>query len=184
LKKLAAILLLALFLFNLCGYRLWFSYVQFQHDTQLQASFDRNAYNESDLVAIKVPINLPYQVDWKNYERVDGELNYKGKILRYVKQKLVNGEMIFLCLPDHGKVHLQSAKNEFVKYANDVQSNSPSGKSNNNILKNVLSEYDANDPIAVAFTPSVAQPEHLPALPVFISSCFLSCPEQPPEIQG
>ena len=127
-KKLAAISLLSLLLFNLVGYRLLFAYTLQQWDARITASLDRETYNENDLITLKVPLSLPYQTDWKEYERVDGEITISGQLYKYVKRKVVHGELVLLCLPDPHKTNLETAKDEFFKQANNLQSSSPAKK--------------------------------------------------------
>ncbi len=128
LKKSIAIFFLALFLFNLIGYKSLFYYLQQQSDEQFRASLDKNDYNAQDLITIKIPLSVPYQVESKDFERVDGEINLDGKIYKYVKRKISNGDLILLCLPDQNKMRLQTAKDDFFKFANDLQQNSSSKK--------------------------------------------------------
>ena len=75
-------------LLNLAGYKVLFHFLQQRADSQLQASLDKQQYNEQDLVTIKVPLSLPYQTNWKEFERVDGEIKLDGKIYKYVKNNL------------------------------------------------------------------------------------------------
>src|SRR3954468_10461810 len=86
LKKLAAILLLALFVFNTAAYRLLIEYVQARADAKLEARLDKGYYNKDELITVKVPINLPYQTNWKEFERIDGEMNVNGTVYKYVKR--------------------------------------------------------------------------------------------------
>ena len=184
-KKLAAILLIAIFLFNLFGYRLLFNYAQQQSDIRLEASLDKDEFDEAELVSIKVPLSLPYLNNQQNFERVDGEITVKGKIYKYVKRKIVDGNLILLCLPDNNKMRIESAKEEFFKYANDLVQNNHSKKSKDSkgAFKNLTGEYD-NSP--VQFTPPYSVPNiiiyrvsdrlnYLPSSPH-------SSPEQPPEL--
>ncbi|HKG69981.1 MAG TPA: hypothetical protein VKA92_14000, partial [Segetibacter sp.] len=122
-KKLSAIFLIALFLFNLFGYRILFNYEQQQSDVRLEASLDKQDYNDADLVTIKVPLSLPYVNNQQNFERVDGEITVNGKILKYVKRKIADGNLILLCLPNDHKMRIESAKEEFFKYTNDLVQN-------------------------------------------------------------
>ena len=182
-KKLATISLLILLLFNFVGYRLLFYALQQQADKQLQTRLDNEAYNDEDLITIKVPLSLPYLTNWKDFERTDGEITLDGKIYHYVKQKVYEGEMILMCLPDEQKMHLENAKDDFFKLANELLSNSSTSKKSSDntvVMKLVISDYDklqtasntfyfnqitglyANDPAA-----SLEQGEHL-------------IPEQPP----
>ncbi|MGI8952758.1 MAG: hypothetical protein ACR2FN_14375 [Chitinophagaceae bacterium] len=185
LKKLSAILLFALLLFNLAGYRIWFYYAQMQSDQQLETSFDNNNYNENDLIAIKIPLVLPYQTNWKDFERVNGEVTLNGKIYKYVKRKLYDGELILLCLPDENKMRLQTARDDFFKFANDLQQNSSSKKSGNpsaGNFKNIISDFDKqfNEAITSSFIENIEYclPQNIHSL---ISRAH-SSPEQPPEI--
>ncbi|MEX6688380.1 hypothetical protein QTN47_12780 [Danxiaibacter flavus] len=145
LRKTSAILLLTIFCFNLFGYRVVFEYFQHKADRQLVDQLDRNEYSEEDLITLSVPLSLPYQTNWKEFERVDGEIEVNGKIYKYVKRKVANGEMVLKCLPDHQKMRLESARDDFFKYANDfVQSNSKkSGDSKPTTFKLVIPDYDA-----------------------------------------
>ncbi len=142
-KKIAAILLIALFLVNLGGYRLVFNYAQQQSDIQLQASFDSECYNEAEMLTLTIPTNLPYQNDRNSFERVDGEVTYEGKIYKYVKRKIVDGQLVLLCLPDHNKMRLQSAKDDFFKTANDLVQSNHSKKSDHS--KSTISKQGAGD---------------------------------------
>ena len=184
-KKLAAILLLFLFLFNLVGYRLWFNYAQQQLDKQLEASLDKHQYDAADLISIKVPLSMPYQVTQSNFERVDGEIKIEGKIYKYVERRIVNGEMELLCLPDQNKMQLQDAKNDFFKTTNDIAANNSEKKSDNaktSIFKNLTADYDQQ--IAV-YTIAMAVPSknnHSSRKTYSLSSTPHTPPGQPPDV--
>lgn len=143
-KKLASILLLLLLLFNFVGYRFVFDALQQKANRQLVVKLDNNNYNDADLVAITVPLSMPYLTDSKDFERKDGEITIDGKIYHYVKQKISQGNLILMCLPDEQKMHLQSAKDEFFKLANELQNNNSSKKSGSNseVIKLVVSDYE------------------------------------------
>ncbi len=184
-KKLSAILLIALFLFNLFGYRILFNYEQQQSDMRFEASLDKQDYNDADLVTIKVPLSLPYVNNQQNFERVDGEITVNGKILKYVKRKISDGNLILLCLPDHNKMRIESAKDEFFKYANDLVQNNQSKKSGNSkspVFKNLLSEYNLN---TSDYASAVCNMLHIYTFPLqskLLPSSHCNLPEKPPEI--
>ena len=143
-KKLTAIFLIVIFLFNIGGYRLWFYFELQKSDKKIETSLDEEEYNEAELITLKVPLSLPYQTNWKEFERVNGEIKLEGKIYKYVKRKVQNGELILLCIPDHNKMQLETAKADFFKYSNDLIQNNSSKKSGNSqsiLFKNIGSEY-------------------------------------------
>lgn len=184
-KRLSAILLIALFLFNLFGYRVIFNYAQQQSDFRFATSLDKNDYNDADLITIKVPLSLPYLNNQQNFERVDGEITLNGKILKYVKRRITDGNLVLLCLPDNNKMRIKSAKDEFFKYANDLVQNSQSKKSGNTksgVFKIFLSEYDINNFEHNFSFCSILKCYNNACGLGFLPSSYYSLPEQPPEI--
>ena len=107
-KRLAAILLVSVLLFNWFGYRVLTDIIEHQADLVLEQRLDNSDYDESQLIEIKVPIELPYQTNWKEFERVDGEIEVDGIHYKYVKRKIVNGELVLLCLPNKSKTESKS----------------------------------------------------------------------------
>lgn len=142
--------MIALFLFNLVGYRFIFDYAQKQSDIRLEASLDNDDYNDAELITLQVPLTVPYQIDRQDFERVNGEVSYQGKIYKYVKRKISGGQLVLLCLPDHNKMRLQSAKDDFFKNANDLVQNNHSKKSDHSKtnVKNISSDYIAATELA------------------------------------
>ena len=102
-------------------------YVQQKADTHFEIKLDNKEYNESELIEIRVPVTLPYQTDWKEFERVSGEININGMHYKYVERKLEAGEMIYKCIPDTDKAKLLNARENFFKLVNDLQ-NQPEQK--------------------------------------------------------
>ena len=143
-KKLAAILLVSVMLFNWFGYRILSDIIEHQADLALEQRLDNSDYDESQLITIKVPIDLPYQTNWKEFERVDGEIEVDGIHYKYVKRTIYNDSLILLCLPHETKMKLQSARDEFFKLVSDLQNTSQSKKSDNGSStssKNPVTEY-------------------------------------------
>jgi len=180
-KRVAAILLLVLFLFNWVGYRLLSDYWQHRADTRLEAQLDQHQYNESSLIEIRVPLNMPYQTASSGFERYDGEIEYNGIHYKYVKRKIEDGQLVLLCLPNETKMRLQSARDEFFKLINDIQRSSQSKNSNTVSLKNPVTEYwqEQNNWCINAF---VALHNHYTSYGfVLPRSPSLITPAQPPE---
>jgi len=122
----------------------WFYYEVQSSDQKIEALLDKNDYEETDLITIRIPLSLPYQNDSKDFERISGEVNFNGKVYKYVKRKIENGEFVLMCLPDQHKTKLEKQKNDYFENSNDlVQNNSKkSGNSKLVFFKRVFSEYD------------------------------------------
>jgi hypothetical protein len=144
-KKITAILLLAIFAFNLFGYKLW-SYFAAQNATlQLTQALDNKQYNDEDLVLVTKAINLPYYNNTDEFTSAEGETEINGVYYRYVKYRINNNQLQMLCLPDNQKTKIRDAKNNYFSITADVEKkgdnkNMPS-KSN---AKSSISDFEEN----------------------------------------
>ena len=181
-KRLAAILFIGVFMFNWLGYRLLTDYLQHRSDTRLEAKLDRNDYDASRLIEMKVPLNIPYQTSSSDFERIDGEIEIDGIHYKYVKRKIENGQLVLLCLPNDTKTKLESAKDDYFKLVNDLQH--PSQNKNpgqGHTVKNPVTEYwqqSNNWSINAWLTDSRDYTRRNMVLP---SSPIITTPAQPPE---
>jgi hypothetical protein len=123
-RKSASIVLLLIVLFNMIGYKALFYYAEKKADASLEARLDKDLYEENELVTLKIPLFNPYQVEQNNFERVNGEVNINGKIFKYVKRKVSDGNLILLCIADEHKNVLKKAKSEYENAANGLPVNS------------------------------------------------------------
>lgn len=183
-KKITAIFFLILFSFNWFGYRLAYDYMQKQANKQLEVSLDNNDYNESQLIVIKVAVNLPYQTSWSSYERYNGEIQLNGVKYKYVKRKLANDTLYLKCIPNTKEMMLQTAKNDFFRLSNNLLQNSNSKKADNNasVFKNlqpVFSESSLGVEISTPFEDNAQN--WIPLKPTNLLSIIHLSPEQPPD---
>ncbi len=184
-KKVAAILLVIIFAFNLFGYRFVVDYLQHKADRQLEARLDKNQYDESQLIELKVPIHLPYQTSWSAFERYDGEINLNGTLYKYVERKVSNDTLYLKCLPNTKKMHLEIAKDDYFKNTNDLAQNSGSkkpGNSKTSGFKKVTSDYDSyNGRSGFSLSANFSQ-TFAGYIPLNLISSPRISPEQPPDI--
>ncbi|RFM27153.1 hypothetical protein DXN05_16980 [Deminuibacter soli] len=166
-------------LFNLFGYRLLFICLEQQHKVSLEASLDKNDYNNNDLFEIKIPLNIPYISDQQHFERVDGAITIAGKTYKYVKRKITNGELVLLCLPDAGKQRLDNAQKAFGAHANDL----PGAKKLPGLVKKSFPAVEYEQYFMAAVQQSIAAPA------IFVNtSCAATCCgytgfcDQPPQL--
>ena len=141
-KRAAAILLLLIFLFNWFGYRLLSGYLQTRALPDLEAQLDQEQYDPSQLIEMRVPLNMPYQLNSTEFERYDGEIEIQGVHYKYVKRRVENGQLVLLCLPNETKMRIQGAREEFFKLVNDLQQNNQGkGADHGHSIKNPVTEY-------------------------------------------
>jgi hypothetical protein len=144
-RKIAAILLLLVFVFNLFGYRLYVSFMVNNIDQSLEAALDQNNYNDDQLISIKKPINLPYYNNTKDFARAYGEVELNGVHYKYVKSRIYNDSLEMLCIPNTSKQQLLESKNKFTDVVFDLQKDTNKKSSNTNkafsFIK-MLSEFE------------------------------------------
>lgn len=119
-KKLVAILMVILFLFNVGGYYLLLFSLTYQTKTCLVARFDNDDYSDDETVILKIPITLPYPIFENGFQRVNGEFQYNRKHYRLIKQKLENDTLYIVCYQDRKTAQILDAFHDFVKIANDL----------------------------------------------------------------
>ena len=184
LRKIAAILLICLLLFNWYGYRFVTNYMQQKADTQLEARLDVNDYDESQLIEIRVELNIPYQYSWSNFERHSGEIELNGQIYAYVKRKVEDGYLVLKCIPNTIKQDIKNADNILFTVNNglDQERNGKNNSPLNSIFKSLLSDYE-NDQQNYSMDIRENSPHNsLNTDILFLKSVWLAVAEQPPEI--
>lgn len=184
-KQFATISLLLLLCFNWFGYRLLSDFLQQKADNRLEAKLDSEQYDPSQLIEIRVPINLPYHNDWDQFERFNGEIVLEGILYKYVKRKVEKGELVLLCLPNNEKQMLASARDQFFQLVNDIQQTSKgktSEKGNPSTTKNILSDYQPENNQWAIPSPEGTGIIFSHFLSRHIDPIYTESPEKPPEI--
>jgi hypothetical protein len=130
-------------LFNLFGYQFAISMMQQTASCQLDLKLDRTEYEEAELIEITVPLNMPYQERFTEFERHYGEINIDGKAYTYVKRKIAGDLLILKCIPNRSKEKLNAVKDDMAKAnsnaAMDHQGKNPVQKT---FAKNMIDEFD------------------------------------------
>lgn len=141
-KKIIAILLLALHVFNFAGYSAVFNLLQQRASTRIVDKLDKGVYDETELMEVKIPFPLPYATNWKEYERCDGEFEVSGIIYNYVKRKLCNDTLFLLCIPNHEKMKIATAKSDYARLSNDFAGSGKKSQPVSTSVKSVMNEYN------------------------------------------
>jgi hypothetical protein len=128
---------------------------------------------------------MPYQTDWADFERYDGEIVIHGVHYKYVKRKIEGGQLVLKCIPNQDKQRLESAKDEIFKATNDLQQDNSAKKSgapNTAVVKNVLSDYDNHQQLNFsALYAAVPAQSYNVYQPNLVADLIHSIPEQPPK---
>jgi hypothetical protein len=184
LKKIAAIFLLGILLFNWLGYRLVLNWMEQRADARMEAQLDRHDYDESQLIEIRIPLNMPYLTTQADFERCDGQVEVNGQHYNYVKRKIDNGQLVLKCIPNQERQRLQSARDTFFKLVNDLQDH-PAKKSsdgNTSLVKNFTGDYENQQAnIQLSSLLITSQTAYNLFRAPLLAHLMKATPEQPPE---
>jgi hypothetical protein len=139
LKKVAAILLLSVHLFYAGGYSFVFQYFIHEADVQMVKEMYANKIDDTKLILLKIPVNMPTVTDWSEYEVIAGQIQLKDAYYNYVRLKMTHDTMYLICRANKNKTLLEKANIITANQINDV----PLSKKSDPLAKkaNVLSEY-------------------------------------------
>ena len=155
--------------------------MQQKADVQLEASLDTKSIKESELFEIKIPLHLPYQTNWANYERYDGEVKLDGTIYKYVKRKVTSDTLHLMCIRNTKKMEYENAKSEFYKGANDLTSKNNSKKTPSITIKKMVVDAD-NVLFYIGIKEKIlGENNFYPSRAGSISNAHLISPKQPPD---
>lgn len=144
-KKVFAILLFSVHLFNLAGYTLVFRLLSQQNTTQTLQHIEEGNYSDDDLILVKVPVLLPYASDWSEYERYSGEIEWGGVHYNYVKRKVLNDTLYLMCLPDMNRTKLSDAHDQYTRKVNGDTNTSQKGSDTSAKVIVLSGEYTASE---------------------------------------
>lgn len=181
-KKLVATTLLIVHLFNLAGYPFMFRYLMQRSSQQLSQHIDNHRYHESDLMEIKVALNMPYLTPTDGYERIDGELTVGDKNYSYVKRKVLNDTLYLLCLPNQVKDKLTLAAVDYGKTVNDFDADS---RQDNAVKKlNIFNQYHAAITEYSFTSPLDIQVSNVSGVTSILPDSFIENQDRPPELDS
>ena len=182
-KKIAAIILLGLLLFNWVGYQLYTAVLQDRADKTLVADLDENNYSPADLILIKVPaIHISSYVNSKEFQRVDGKIEIEGVQYNYVKRRFNEGSLELICIPNRTSTRIQTAKDEFFKLVNDLQpGQSKKSDQHNTSFKGFTAEYYAETTLFHVPDQTIVMMKASDHYLLQIPSVYLTRAGQPPD---
>jgi hypothetical protein len=151
-------------------------------DRQLELALDNNEYDESELIELRVPLNIPYQNDQADFERHYGEMEINGKYYTYVKRKIEDGFLVLKCIPNNSKQKIRAVSHDFFKMTNGLDQEQQGKKQNNtSFAKNFWSEYDGRESDFTIGVFAQLINNHFPDNPASLYTICHTTPSQPPE---
>jgi len=144
--------------------------MQHQAGLQMMSELDRQQYNESQLISIKVPATrLSYYNSNTQFERVDGQIEINGVVCQYVKRRLYNDSLELLCIPNRTVMKLRMTGKEHFRLISDVEQ---------------APDYYIVTTLYQIKERSFTSVREWPFYHVHIPSTLLLIDERPPDVQG
>ncbi|HEY0054806.1 MAG TPA: hypothetical protein VGB63_05575 [Pedobacter sp.] len=134
-QKSLSIFLLSVFLFNIIGYKAVYFFELKQADARIEAKILKSDFSSNRLITLRVPLTLPYLTN-SNFESIEGEITVKGTTYKYIKRKIENNTLVFVCIDHYEKSRIQKNSDDYFKKVNDL----PAGMNKKPVLK-----QDKND---------------------------------------
>jgi hypothetical protein len=181
LRKLIAILLLSVHLFNLYGYNLLNRYFMYRSDKDMNEHIAKNMYKVQDLVMVKLPVNMPGIQSWSDFENISGQIQFKKACYNYVKLKLTKNAIYVMCIPNYEKTRLTNDNIINVRQIDDL----PGAKGNTTMLKKPsIDKFNLAVLVFEVKTQILAINTHYPITEVNPKGCFKETPYRPPDTTG
>lgn len=141
---------------------------------------DKDLYDESALIEIKVPLHTPYIPDRNTYERYDGQFEVNGVTYNYVKRKISADTLYMLCLPNKQSTRLLAVKKEYGKQVIDLPSQK---KEKDSPIKKAGEQPQCQDkPDAISFMTATTSLIHQDGyIRAKLSETYIPKEDQPPE---
>lgn len=121
-RKLTAILLWGILLFNWVGYRALHEYLQDRARRQLEARLDRQQFDPAALLHIKVAsTHLSYYNTSAAFERLDAQIDIQGVPYQTVARRILADSVEYVCIPNLTALGLRESRNAYFSFVNDLR---------------------------------------------------------------
>jgi hypothetical protein len=179
-RKITAILLMLVLVFNFYGYRIVISLLQNKADQKLETRIDNKDYNESQLIELRVSLNMPYQERYTEFERHYGEINIDGKLYTYVKRKIEGDVLVLKCIANESKQQLKQTANDLTK-SNSGQDQENNSKKHIASFKPFASDFDDTNQFCHLSINNIYNSTLAPCYSALLKDVLIKTPHQPPK---
>jgi len=140
LRNIFSFVLMILLMLNVMGYYGLFVGWQYKNDRDMTEKLDAGNYDNAETITIRIPLTVPYAMDSREFERVNGEFEYNGEFYRLIKQKLSQDTLFIVCVKDQENKRIHQALSGFVKSFSDKPADH---SSNTKTAVNFIKDYIA-----------------------------------------
>ena len=121
------------------GYHGVFLGLHWHNDKAVTNALDTDTYDLSSTITIRVPVSIPYMPDQAEFERVDGQFEYKGELYRLIKQRYAEDTLTVVCVVDTGHRKIDMALADYIRALSDNAADTkPVSKTTVSFIKDYL----------------------------------------------
>lgn len=154
--------------------------MQQKADAQLESRIDNHEYDESQLVEMRVQLDLPHQSRFTGFERHYGEIVINGKAYTYVKRKMEGDVLVLKCIANESKQQLtKTADNQARNNSGQDQENN--GKKQNAAVKTFSGDFDDKNQFCNLDIAAMLNRVHSVSYAASLSDVLILTPHQPPQ---
>jgi hypothetical protein len=177
-RKLLAISLLCIHLFNIGGALALRQYFVYKTDRFFDAQIDKNLYSVDDLTEIRIPVDMPGITDWARFENLSGQVQFQYSSYNYVKIRITRHAIYLVCIPNYETTHLNTQN---IIYAKQIPDIPVSKKEHVPVVKVNLAVYNCPLQYFVFEIPAIISPPSIFCHHSAVLKLFISGPGQPPD---
>ena len=152
-KRIIALSLLWIHLFNIGGQLAIRQYFVYKSDKLFDEQINKNRYNVNDLTEIKIPANMPEVHDWRHFEILNGRVQFQYSSYNYVKIKITHNAIYLLCVPNYATTHLSDQNIIYARQIPDIpvskKDHVPLVKLNFATFSNICIHYKFENPVVI-----------------------------------
>jgi len=114
-KRLFAAFILSVFLLNVLGCYGILLGLKVNASQEMAEMLDSEMYDLGSTITFKIPLSIPYGMDSKGYERVDGQFEKDGVVYRMVKQQIYHDVLYLVCVKDTKSSKINNALSDIAQ---------------------------------------------------------------------
>jgi hypothetical protein len=179
LKKLTAILLIGILLFNWVGYKVFTCLLETKSSNELVAAFDNQNTEGLELISLKVPSSLPYYTGTGEFEKAVGEIEIDGIQYNYVQRKVTHDSIEYICVVNKAKTAIKKSSDQYYKLVNDVEQNTTK-KGATAKIKLLNLDFFQGDDYALSSSPAFVTMLHFNMQDMKVNYHSIAPPDLPP----
>jgi hypothetical protein len=155
--------------------------MQTKEAAKLEARIDKSDYDESQLVEMRVTLNLPYQNRYTDFERHYGEITIDGKAYTYVKRKMEGDVLVLKCIANESKQQLNNTADNLAKSNSGQDQENNGKKQSSSLLKAFSGDYDDKNNCAAIPENNCTSATLMARYIAAVKDVLIKTPHQPPK---